>query len=743
MKTKIPGQQLPLQEMKGTIERITFQNEENGYMIARFKTQENSEEVTIVGNLTGVNVGEFLRLHGLWTNHPQYGRQFDIHTFSIELPATIEGIRKYLGSGLIKGVGPATAEKIVSHFGMDTLDTIDHFPDKLNEVHGIGEKKVQIIIEAWETQKQIKEIMIFLQGLGVSATLAVKIYKYYGNAAIEIIRNDPYRLSKDIYGIGFKTADKIAQQIGLPADSPSRIQAGLSYTLGKLADDGHCFALQLHLISEAARLLELPKELLHPQLQALFEWQELIPEDDAVYLPPFYIAEVGVAKRIQLIKSAQRDRLSQFKKVDWISEFHKLDLNHNIHLTDQQKSAIQMALTNKISVLTGGPGTGKSTITGSLISILKAHHGTVILAAPTGRAAKRLSETTGLEAKTIHRLLEFSPVSGNQFQRDKENPLNADLIIIDETSMVELLLMYHLLNAIDVGSHVLFVGDVDQLPSVGPGNVLKDFINSGECPVTRLDTIFRQSENSHIIVNAHRINRGELPVFSKESTDFFLFAEPDPQKAADWVIEVVTQRIQDRFGFDPCKDIQILSPMHRGVVGVSELNERLQAVLNPESPQKTEIRQSHRILRNGDKIMQIRNNYEKQVFNGDMGKIFMIDLEDQIVQVDFEERIIHYEFSELDELMHAFAISIHKSQGSEFPVVVIPLLPQHYLMLQRNLLYTGITRARKLVVLIGSKQAIASAVHNNRITRRNTRLVERLQNKSLHQIDHSGQYTVI
>jgi exodeoxyribonuclease V alpha subunit len=715
-----------LQSLEGTVERITYQNDENGYTVARLIPKGKSHEVTITGNLAGVHVGESVRLQGFWTNHPQYGRQFEVRSFVPLLPATIEGLRKYLGSGLIRGVGPVTASRIVDRFGSETLDVIEVRPERLREVDGIAEKRASYIVQAWEEHKQIKEIMIFLQSYGVSAGLAVKIFKQYGDASLEVVRSDPYRLAKDVYGIGFKTADKIARQLGLPEDAPSRLQAGLLYALSALSDDGHCFARREQLAEQASELLGLPPEACLGQLEQLLAQRALIQEEDAIYLPPFYHAEVGVANRLHRLMQAPVDRLACFAGTDWHKAFAWLDARTSLRLTERQMAAIRMALCERVSVVTGGPGTGKSTITSSLIRLLRAKGCSVLLAAPTGRAAKRLAEATGFEARTIHRLLEYKPTAGSTFLHDSDNPLDADLVIVDEVSMVDLLLMNHLLSAIAPGSHLLLIGDSDQLPSVGPGNVLHDLIASGAIPVTRLDTIFRQAEDSFIVVNAHRINQGEMPLLPRNSRDFFLFAESDAQRAADWVVELVARRIPAKFGLDPLEDIQVLSPMHRGAVGVSELNERLQAVLNPPSPRKAERQHGQRLFRQGDRVMQLRNDYERSVFNGDLGQVRGIDAENQLLTVSFDGRPVQYEFSELDELAHAYAISIHKSQGSEFPAVVIPLLTQHYMMLQRNLLYTAVTRARRLVVLVGSKKAIAIAVRNNRINERNTRLALRL-----------------
>lgn len=722
-----PPNSLLTQTLEGVLERITFQNEENGYTIAKLLPKGKIQPVTVVGTLAGVQVGESLVLDGLWVNHHQYGRQFEVKSYQVRYPATLEGIRKYLGSGLIKGVGPVTARKIVDHFGLKTLDILDQSPDQILQVPGIGPSKADLIGTAWVEQQQIKEVMLFLQSHGVSASLAVKIYKQYGETSIQVVRETPYQLARDIFGVGFKTADQIAQKMGLAMDSPDRIQTGLLYALGNLSNEGHCYATTDQLLAEVVPLLDLARELCSAQIENLIKQEAIIYDRDVLYLPPFYHAERGVANKLLRIMHSSLDRLGSFKKLNWPLLFSVLDKTSKLQLTDQQKLAIQTALTQKISVLTGGPGTGKSTITGSIIQLMKEKHASVLLAAPTGRAAKRLSETTGLQAKTIHRLLEFTPSEGVNFARDRENPLDADLIIIDETSMVDILLMNHLLNAIEAGSHILFVGDMDQLPSVGAGNVLRDLIESNVIPVIRLDTIFRQAEDSYIIVNAHRINNGEMPLFTKDAVDFFLFPEIDAIKAADWVIDLVSQRIPNKFGFEPFKDIQVLTPMHRGACGVTELNERLQNSLNPEDPRKSEVRHGSRIFRVGDRVMQIRNDYERKIFNGDLGVIDTIDTENHIIMVNFEERMVPCETLQLEELVHAYAISIHKSQGSEFPVVVIPLLMQHYMMLQRNLLYTAVTRARKLVVMVGDKKSIGMAVRNNKIALRNTLLKERLQ----------------
>ncbi len=720
-------QPLPGQTLEGVLERITYHNEENGYTVARVIPRGRSAEVTVVGKMTGINVGETLRMIGQWTTHPQYGRQFEIQSFTVQYPSTVDGIRKYLASGLIPGVGPVTATRIVDTFGIETLNIIENEPERLKEVPGIGGKRIDQISAAWEQQKQIKEIMVFLQSLDISTSMAVRIYREYGQSAFEIIHADPFRLAKDIFGIGFKTADKIARHLGMSPDAPARIRAGIVHALSAFTNDGHCFTESDPLITEASRLLEVPASLCYTQLDELIDQKELISEEGAIYLPAFLHAERGVARKLRQMQSSTRDRCAAFLSFNWDWAFSWLDQTGDIHLTDQQKAAVRMSLTKKISVLTGGPGTGKSTITASIIRLLNTRNASVLLAAPTGRAAKRLNETTGITAKTIHRLLEYSPSGRSSFSRDGENPLDADLIIIDETSMVDILLMYHLLNAIEDGSHLLLVGDMDQLPSVGPGNVLRDLIASEQIPVTRLETIFRQAEDSFIIENAHRINQGQMPVFSSNSSDFFLFPAEEPEKAAEWVFDLVTERIPRKFGVTPTEDVQVLSPMYRGAAGVSELNIGLQAKLNPPAFNKPEYGHGSRTFRQGDRVMQIHNDYERMVFNGDQGRISRIDLEEHIITVVFDGRDVNYEYAQLDELVHAYAISIHKSQGSEYPIVIIPLLTHHYRMLQRNLLYTAVTRAKKVVILVGNQKAIGRAVSNNKIAQRNTRLSARLK----------------
>lgn len=746
-----------MQELTGVIERITYHNEENGYTVAQLTPEGKDYTVTVVGNMLGIHVGESVHLIGEWTVHPQYGRQFKAESVRTILPATVQGIRKYLGSGLIKGIGPVTAERIVRRFGLETLDVIEKAPERLLEVLGVGPKRVAMIQRAWEEQRQIKEVMLFLQANGVSTSLAVKIYKVYGDAAISVVRNDPYRLARDVYGIGFITADKIARNLGIAPDAPERATAGVAYVLSQMADEGHVYMPHSELIAEAARLLEIDEARVAQAIEALAAGEQVrieplasprageladrripesareatastrIGEERAVYLTPFYYGEIGVAGRLRRLIEAPVDRLAVFQTFDWPAAFAAIQQRTGLALAPAQRQAVQTALTQRVTVLTGGPGTGKTTSLQAIIRILEAAGRSYVLASPTGRAAKRLSEATGREAKTVHRLLEFKPGEGMAFQRNEEHPLDADMVVVDEASMLDLLLTNHLLKAIPPGAHLLLVGDVDQLPSVGAGNVLRDIIASKAAAVVRLDTIFRQREGSYIIVNAHLINRGQMPILENQrAQDFFLFKTDDPVRAAQLIVELVQTRIPRRFGLKP-SDIQVLSPMHRGEAGVGSLNLLLQSALNPPSERKPEHHVGGRVFRLGDRVMQIRNNYDKEVYNGDLGQIVALDLEEQTLTVDFDGRRVCYDFLELDELVHAYAISVHKAQGSEFPAVVMPVLTQHYVMLQRNLLYTAVTRARQLVVLVGTPRAIAIAVHNDRVAQRYSALAERLQ----------------
>ena len=716
--------------LEGSLERITYLNEENGYVIARLEVPGKRDLVTIVGNLGSISPGETLRLHGQWTLHKKYGEQFQVERYETLMPATLSGIERYLGSGLIKGIGPVYANRIVDAFGLETFRVINEQPARLREVEGIGEIRLGMITRAWQEQKEIREVMIFLQSHGVSATFGIKIFKVYKDQAIAILRGNPYQLAQDIEGIGFKTADRIAQSLGVAKDSPARIEAGILYILGKWADAGHVYVPSEHLVKEARELLESDETLVGQALLNLRTKERIvileIPEEHylAIYLIRLSTAEQNVAKRLTDLAHAQHFPITidPERALLWIEQVNRL------RLAPQQRQAIKMGLTEKLLIITGGPGTGKTTILKCLIEILEKKGVKILLAAPTGRAAKRMEEATDRQAKTIHRLLEFSPKGGG-FQRNQEHPLQADLIILDEASMIDLLLMNHLLKAIPLQATLLLVGDIDQLPSVGPGQVLRDIIDAGVVPVIRLTEVFRQGEESLIPLNAHKINEGLLPTLKAPELgthcDFYFWECSDPEEIMEQVKKLVSDRIPQTFHFDPVEDIQVLSPMHKGNLGVSVLNQELQALLNPAGGK--EVTRAGRLFRVRDKVMQLKNNYEKEVYNGDVGRILGIDPEEQEVKVNFEGRIVSYEFHELDELSLAYAVTVHKSQGSEYPAVILLLHTSHYIMLQRNLLYTAITRARKLLILIGTKKALAVAVKNNKIQERFSHLKTRLK----------------
>ncbi len=725
------------------MERITYYNEENGYSVIRLSVDGRSDLVTVVGNLPEVQPGESLRLEGRWTSHPQYGRQFSAEWCKQVLPATVEGIKAYLGSGMIKGVGPVTAGRIVQRFGVDTLRILDEDPQQLRQTLGVGPKRAAAIAEAWEEQKQIREVMMFLQSHGVSTNLAVKIYKAYGDDALQVVQEDPYRLARDIWGVGFKTADKVARDLGLPHDAPSRVQAGVAYALSQLADEGHVYVPEEELVSEAAPLLEVDPDLIREAIRELDAEQVVeretlvypsldqmpasqVREEKAVYLAPFYYGEVGVTNRLRELLDDPSTRLAPFRSVDWDALWPQITRDSAIELSSEQQRAVRIALTNKVTVLTGGPGTGKTVTVRTVIGALEAMRRKYALCAPTGRAAKRLSEATSRPAKTVHRLLEYSPQHG--FKRNEAYPLEVDCLIVDEASMLDLLLTNRLLKAVASAAHVLFVGDVDQLPSVGAGDVLRDVIASDRVAVIRLSEIFRQAADSGIVVNAHRVNRGEFPVLN-EFDDFYFFSKESPPEAAELLVDVVKHRVPRKFGLDPLDDVQVIAPMYRGECGVSNLNEALQEALNPAAPRKREKRVGGRVFRTGDKVMQIRNNYDKGVYNGDIGRVTRIDAAEQTMTIRVDDRLVMYDWTELDELAHAFAISVHKSQGSEYPAVVMPILTQHYLLLQRNLLYTAVTRARELVVLVGTRKAIWIAVKNDKVSERHSGLSVRLREK--------------
>jgi exodeoxyribonuclease V alpha subunit len=740
----------------GSVERVTYYNEENGYSVLRLRPEGSrlpglSREglATVTGNLPELSPGELVRLSGNWVNHPKHGLQFQVEFCEQALPATMAGIRLYLGSGLVKGIGPRLADRIVAHFAGRTLEIIEEHPEKLEAVPDIGPKRAARIAAAWEEQKQVKEIMLFLHGHGVSTNLATKIYKYYGNQALEVVRSNPYQLARDIYGIGFKTADQIAQALGLSIDHPSRLEAGVIYALNQATEDGHVYLPRQKLVEQAGQMLEVPPEQIPPAIERLVQSehvrQDLLPfagEDaepvqsmdkpppaigetgtayssEAVYLAPLYHSEQGTAVRLRALADALPSRL-----VDIPPAFTPLDPQ----LSAEQQTAVRTALSQPVSVLTGGPGTGKTTTLKALIAVVELAGKRYALASPTGRAAKRLAQATERSASTIHRLLGYTP--GEGFKYNSENPLPVDLLVVDEASMLDQHLAYNLLKALMPGTHLLLVGDVDQLPSVGAGDVLRDVIQSGIAPVTRLNIIFRQAVQSQIIADAHRINQGQMPVFPRdrgEGNDIFLFPAETPEEAADWVLELVCKRIPQKFGLQPNRDIQVLSPMYRGPAGVSALNERLQERLHPPGARKPEKKLFGQTFRTGDKLMQIRNNYDKDVYNGDIGVLSQVDLIEHSLTVNFDGQIATFDWTEADQLVLAYAVSVHKAQGAEFPAIVLPLLTQHYLMLQRNLLYTAITRARQLCVLVGSRRAIAIAVRNDRVAHRFTALDYRLK----------------
>ena len=703
--------------LRCVVERITYQNPENGYTVLRAAVRNYKELVTVVGNLLDVNVGSVLLLQGDWKVDPKYGNQFCAEKWEETMPATVYGIEKYLGSGLIRGVGPKFAGRIVRTFGTDTLTVIEEETDRLLLVPGIGEKRVQMIRDSWEKQKEIKNIMLFLQSHSVSTSFAAKIYKVYGNESIQVVKENPFRLADDIWGVGFKTADGLAEKLGFAKDDPLRCRSGILYTLNALADEGHVYAEQEQLLRKAEELLEVKRESISAALEAMLGTEDLKQDGEAIYLPPFYYAEIGVAAKLKRL-AADTDALPSEARAD----FERLAKKTGLQYDEIQKDAILKATVSKVMVLTGGPGTGKTTTTLGMIAVLRSRGKRILLAAPTGRAAKRMTETTGMEARTIHRLLEFKPPEG--YQRNEENRLEGDVLIVDECSMIDVILMNALLKAIPPRMQLILVGDVDQLPSVGAGNVLRDIIDSGVFPVVRLTRIFRQARSSRIILNAHRINTGEFPDLSNGAgTDFFFVPAEEPETAAQEIVRLVKTRLPKYRQVLP-SEIQVLTPMQRGAVGAANLNTLLQEALNPS---ETCLRRSGYSFRLYDKVMQIRNNYDKEVFNGDVGTISALNLEERNLRVRFDDREVEYDVTELDELAQAYAVTIHKSQGSEYPIVVMPMLMTHFVMLQRNLLYTGVTRAKNLLVLVGTKKAVGYAVRNVTVTSPNTRLKERLQ----------------
>jgi exodeoxyribonuclease V alpha subunit len=714
--------------VEGVLDRITFANEENAWSVVKLLVAGRTAGVTAVGNLLGAQPGETLRLWGTWVQDKRYGEQFSVKSYVTVVPGTLVGIKKYLGSGLVPGIGTVMAERLVAHFGVDTLDVIDAQPERLVDVDGIGPMRSEQIRKAWKAQRDIRQVMVFLQSHGVAAAHAARIYKLYGDRAIGVVKDNPYRLAVDVFGIGFKTADQIASSLGMLPTSPERARAGVLHVLGVLSDEGHTGCPKLALIEQASSLLEIDQIGIEAAVADLANQRAIVVEPwgdegqgDAAYLEPLHAAESRVAALIK----AQISSPMKPMQIDVGAAIQWFESKAGIVLADAQREAVRSALVSKVLVVTGGPGTGKTTLLNGIIQILDKKKRVIALTAPTGRAAKRMSETTGKEAKTVHRLLEWSP-RRMAFLRNEENRLDADVVVLDEASMVDTLLADHLLRAMDLASQLILVGDVDQLPSVGPGNVLRDVIRSGRVPVVRLERVFRQAGQSLIVENAHRVNRGQMPRLAPQGTpaDFFFIEKGEPAGILATIKALIKERVPRTFSLDPIEDIQVLTPMHKGMLGAVSLNAELQAMLNPTG---TTVARGTRLFRNGDKVMQTRNNYDLDVFNGDIGRISEMDASKRTVVVTYDGRPVTYEESDLDDLVCAYACSIHKSQGSEYPCVIIPLHTQHYVMLRRNLLYTAITRGRRLVVVVGSKRALALAVDNGLTESRFTGLARRLR----------------
>lgn len=705
-------------KLRCVVEHITYQNQENGWSVMKVKVKGYDNLVTLTGSLLDVPVGSVLLVDGDWRVDQKYGQQFVAQSWTEVMPATLYGIEKYLGSGLVKGIGPAYAKAIVSRFGLETIEVIENDIERLLEVPRLGKKRMEKIRESWEKQKDIKEVMVFLQGHGVSTAFAAKIYRKYEKDSIAKVKENPYQLADEIWGIGFKTADSIASKMGYEKNDPRRCRSGILYTLNELAEEGHVYAEPEQLVEAAVKLLEAEETPVRQALATMMEVKDVIADNDVIYLPPFYYAENGSAKRLQSLHS-DTSLFNSDVAAEPESEYG--GNNAGIVYDEVQQAAIQKALDSKVMVLTGGPGTGKTTTTQGIIAAFKSRHMRILLAAPTGRAAKRMTEATCMEAKTIHRLLEYNPMDG--YKRNEENPLEGDALIVDECSMIDILLFYNLMKAIPSNMRLILVGDIDQLPSVGAGNVLRDIIDSHQIPVVRLTRIFRQAQSSRIVMNAHAINAGQFPnIKNGLDTDFFFINQEDADEMVRLIIGLVRDRLPKKYGYSP-KEVQVLTPMQRGTVGAGNLNIELQNALNPTGPS---LARGGYTFRQGDKVMQIRNNYDKNVFNGDIGYITAVDTNERTLTVTFDSRLIEYDITELDEIVLAYAITIHKSQGSEFPVVVMPVTMKHFVMLQRNLIYTGITRAKKICVLVGTTKALAYAIRNQTVSKRNTKLKERL-----------------
>jgi len=719
-----------IEQMEGMVENIVYASDSGDYVVARFIAEGTREKITVVGAMPSLRPGEHLRVAGQWTSHKKFGRQFKVERYDVLVPTSIPGLIKYLGSGLIRGIGPVFAKRIVKRFGIETLEILENEPERLREVPGIGPKKFEKIVQDWKKHAERREAMIFLEGLGLGPGLSSRVVEAYSSGTISAVKENPYRMATDVSGIGFKTADVVAKNMGFAHDSPERAEAGVLFTLQELRDDGHvCYPYE-ELVPEAVHILQVDHDVAERAVNSL-ERQGLIIVDMAldgqpVYQRSLHEDEVGVAQQL-LALARGKCPLGKIKvdaALEWVQERQK------IHLAESQERALAKVLQSKLAVITGGPGVGKTTIVNCIIPILRAKKLRVALAAPTGRAAKRLSETTNWDASTIHRMLKYNP-RDNQFGYDETNPLDADAVVIDEASMIDISLMHHLIKAIPPKAMLVLVGDVDQLPPVGPGDVLRDIIESGVATVARLEEVFRQARRSMIIVNAHRVNHGEMPLMRpmpEMLQDFYHIQANDTESIPGIIEKLITERIPKKFGINPMDDVQVLTPMHKGVVGASNLNIVLQECLNPGEVQ---VQRGARSFRLNDKVMQISNNYDKDVFNGDIGRIVEINRIDQVVVVRFENRPVEYEFDELGQLVHAYAISVHKSQGSEYSVVIMPIVTQHYVMLQRNLLYTAITRGKKLVVLVGTMKAVARAVRNDAIRRRHSHLRQRLMNYEL------------
>lgn len=723
------------EQVAGCIDSIVYTNEERGFTVARLKESRKKDFTIIVGLLPAVQPGETVICKGTWKVHPSYGRQFEVSDYSVERPSDVMGIQKYLESGIIKGIGSSYAEKIVSRFGPQTLEILDKTPDRLREIEGIGKKKIEGIKTSWKAQQSVRNVMLFLRTYGVSPAFAQRIYRAFGEQSIEKVKANPYHLAKEVHGIGFKMADAIAVKLGYPLHSSERIGAGIEHVLWELSNEGHTCFPQRELLPLAKGVLDVEESLIEKEIDRLVEEKTLIAgilQEKCLWLGPFWSYEQGIAKDIRrLIAAEQAIRsIDAEKAADWVQgQLH-------IQFAEQQKMAVIAALTDKVHIITGGPGTGKSTITNSILAITSKLTNGILLAAPTGRAAKRLSQITRRTALTIHALLEMNFEAGG-FKRGKENPLECDLLIVDEASMIDTPLLFHLLRAIPNRARVLFVGDIDQLPSVGPGTVLRDLISSGLIGVTRLTEIFRQAKGSKIITNAHRINQGEFPeIHTPPMSDFHYIEAETPEAIQQIILELVSKEIPKTWKLHPLDEIQVLSPMKRGAIGVEMLNDALQSLLNPS--QKSLHRMGRKFIA-GDKIMQIKNDYDKNVYNGDIGRIESIDTADELLKVDFDGRLVEYGFSELEELILAYACSIHKFQGSECPCVVIPIHTSHFKLLHRNLLYTGVTRGKRQVYLVGTKKAIAIAIHNDQVQKRYTGLIKALKDSPIPVIKNSLQ----